>query len=192
MAKVIRYHEVGGPEVLRQEEIEVGQPGPGQVRLKQGAVALNFADTYFRSGLYPAPLPAGVGSEACGTITAVGDGVTDFKVGDRVTYTGALNTIGAYATERLISAAPLIRLPDNISFETAAAITMRGLTAAYLMRATRALMRNLPGTRSLIPCRPKPTGQFFSNKTGLNLQRSSLQYSRAQGFLKSSNCCKFS
>ncbi|MEG1130641.1 MAG: quinone oxidoreductase, partial [Comamonas sp.] len=134
MAKVIRYHEVGGPEVLRQEEIEVGQPGPGQVCLKQGAVALNFADTYFRSGLYPSPLPAGVGSEACGTITAVGDGVTDFKVGDRVTYTGALNTLGAYATERLISAAPLIRLPDSISFETAAAITMRGLTAAYLMR----------------------------------------------------------
>lgn len=134
MAKVIRYHEVGGPEVLRQEEIEVGEPGPGQVRLKQGAVALNFADTYFRSGLYPSPLPAGVGSEACGTITAVGDGVTDFKEGDRVTYTGALNTIGAYATERLIAAAPLIRLPDNISFETAAAITMRGLTAAYLMR----------------------------------------------------------
>ena len=134
MAKVIRFSEIGGPEVLRCEEVDVGEPGPGQVRLKHGAVALNFADTYFRSGLYPAPLPAGIGSEACGTVTAVGPGVTNVKVGDRVTYTGAHNTLGAYATERLIDAAPLIHLPDAIDFETAAAITMRGLTAAYLMR----------------------------------------------------------
>jgi NADPH2:quinone reductase len=95
---------------------------------------LNFADTYFRSGLYPAPLPAGIGSDACGTVTAVGAGVTDFQPGDRVTYTGAHNTLGAYSTERLINASVLIRLPDAIGFETAAAITMRGLTAAYLMR----------------------------------------------------------
>ena len=134
MAKVIRFSEIGGPEVLRSEEVNVGEPGPGQVRLKHGAVALNFADTYFRSGLYPAPLPAGIGSEACGTVTAVGAGVTNVKVGDRVTYTGAHNTLGAYSTERLIDAAPLIHLPDGIDFETAAAITMRGLTAAYLMR----------------------------------------------------------
>ena len=134
MAKVIRFSEIGGPEVLRCEEVDVGEPGPGQVRLKHGAVALNFADTYFRSGLYPAPLPAGIGSEACGTVTAVGAGVTNVKVGDRVTYTGAHNTLGAYSTERLIDAAPLIHLPDAIDFETAAAITMRGLTAAYLMR----------------------------------------------------------
>ncbi|GGH56364.1 quinone oxidoreductase [Comamonas phosphati] len=134
MAKLTRFYEVGGPEVLRYEEVGVGEPGPGQVRLAHGAIALNFADTYFRSGLYPAPLPSGIGSEACGTVTAVGQGVMDFKVGDRVTYTGALNTIGAYSTERLISTTPLIRLPDAIDFETAAAITMRGLTAAYLMR----------------------------------------------------------
>ena len=134
MAKVIRFSEIGGPEVLRSEEVNVGEPGPGQVRLKHGAVALNFADTYFRSGLYPAPLPAGIGSEACGTVTAVGAGVTNVKVGDRVTYTGAHNTLGAYSTERLIDAAPLSHLPDAIDFETAAAITMRGLTAAYLMR----------------------------------------------------------
>ncbi|MBV8249643.1 MAG: quinone oxidoreductase [Comamonas sp.] len=134
MPKMTRFYEVGGPEVLRYEEVEVGDPGPGQVRLKHGAVALNFADTYFRSGLYPAPLPSGIGSEACGTVTAVGAGVTQFQVGDRVTYTGAHNTLGAYSTERLIDAAPLIRLPDAIGFETAAAITMRGLTAAYLMR----------------------------------------------------------
>ncbi|MEX8195423.1 quinone oxidoreductase family protein [Comamonas guangdongensis] len=135
MPKMTRFYEVGGPEVLRYEEVEVGDPGPGQVRLKHGAVALNFADTYFRSGLYPAPLPSGIGSEACGTVTAVGAGVTQFQVGDRVTYTGAHNTLGAYSTERLIDAAPLIRLPDAIGFETAAAITMRGLTAAYLMRS---------------------------------------------------------
>lgn len=134
MSKTVRFYEVGGPEVLRCENVEVGEPGPGQVRLKHGAVALNFADTYFRSGLYPAPLPAGIGSEACGTVTAVGAGVTNVKLGDRVTYTGAHNTLGAYSTERLIDAAPLMLLPDAIDFETAAAITMRGLTAAYLMR----------------------------------------------------------
>lgn len=134
MSKTVRFYEVGGPEVLRCENVEVGDPGPGQVRLKHGAVALNFADTYFRTGLYPAPLPAGIGSEACGTVTAVGAGVTNVKVGDRVTYTGAHNTLGAYSTERLIDAAPLMLLPDAIDFETAAAITMRGLTAAYLMR----------------------------------------------------------
>ena len=134
MAKVVRFHEVGGPEVLRYEDAIVGDPGTGQVRLKHGAVALNFADTYFRTGLYPAPLPAGIGSDASGTVTAVGEGVTAFKVGDRVTYTGAHNTLGAYSTERLIDASALIRLPDGITFETASAITMRGLTAAYLMR----------------------------------------------------------
>ena len=134
MSKTVRFYEVGGPEVLRCENVEVGEPGPGQVRLKHGAVALNFTDTYFRSGLYPAPLPAGIGSEACGTVTAVGAGVTNVKLGDRVTYTGAHNTLGAYSTERLIDAAPLMLLPDAIDFETAAAITMRGLTAAYLMR----------------------------------------------------------
>lgn len=134
MAKIVRFHEVGGPEVLRYEDATVGDPGPGQVRLQHGAVALNFADTYFRSGLYPAPLPSGMGSDACGTVIAVGEGVSAFKVGDRVTYTGAHNTLGAYATERLMNASALIRLPDEIEFETAAAITMRGLTAAYLMR----------------------------------------------------------
>lgn len=134
MSKSVRFDEVGGPEVLRCEEVEVGDPGPGQVRLKHGAVALNFADTYFRTGLYPAPLPSGIGSEACGTVMAVGPDVTNVKIGDRVTYTGAHNTLGAYCTERLIDATPLMHLPDAIGFETAAAITMRGLTAAYLMR----------------------------------------------------------
>ena len=134
MAKAVRMHQTGGPEVLRLEDIDVGEPGPGQVRLRHVAVGLNYADTYFRNGTYPMPLPAGMGVEASGVVQAVGEGVTNVAVGDRVTYTGFLNTLGAYSTERLIPAAPLIKLPDNIAFETAAAMTMRGLTSAYLLR----------------------------------------------------------
>ncbi|XUW91279.1 quinone oxidoreductase [Burkholderia sp. M6-3] len=134
MARAIRFHETGGPEVLRYEEVEVGDPGPGQVRLRHEAIGLNFADTYFRNGLYPVPMPAGMGVEAAGTVEAVGAGVTNVAPGDRVTYTGFINTLGAYSTERLIPAAPLIKLPEAISCETAAGMTMRGLTCAYLMR----------------------------------------------------------
>jgi NADPH:quinone reductase len=134
MAHAIRFHETGAPEVMRWEEVAVGAPGPGEVRLRHEAVGLNFADTYFRSGLYPVPLPAGMGVEAAGVVEAVGAGVTHVSPGDRVTYTGFVNTLGAYSTERLIPAAPLIKLPDAIACETAAAMTMRGLTAAYLMR----------------------------------------------------------
>ncbi|KWR75548.1 quinone oxidoreductase family protein [Cupriavidus sp. IDO] len=134
MSHAIRIHETGGPEVLRWEKVEVGHPGPGHVRLRHEAVGLNFADTYFRSGLYPMPLPAGMGVEGSGVVEAVGHGVENVSVGDRVTYTGFLNTLGAYSTERIVPAAPLIRLPDDISCETAAAMTMRGLTSAYLMR----------------------------------------------------------
>lgn len=132
--KAIRFYGTGTPEVMRYEDIEVGAPAVGQVRLRHVAVGLNYADTYFRDGTYPIPLPNGIGVEASGIIEAVGDGVTDFVVGDRVTYTGFLNTLGAYSTERLIAADALIKLPDDISCETAAAMTMRGLTAAYLMR----------------------------------------------------------
>jgi len=134
VAHAIRMHQPGGPDVLRFEEVAVGDPKPGQVRLRHAAVGLNFADTYFRTGLYPVPLPNGIGVEAAGVVEAVGEGVTNVSKGDRVTYTGFLNTLGAYSTERLIPAAPLIRLPDAISFDTAAAMTMRGLTSAYLMR----------------------------------------------------------
>ncbi|CAB3805348.1 Quinone oxidoreductase 1 [Paraburkholderia caffeinitolerans] len=134
MAHAIRFHETGAPEVMRWEEVNVGAPGPGEVRLRHEAVGLNFADTYFRSGLYPVPLPAGMGVEAAGVVEAVGAGVTNVVPGDRVTYTGFINTLGAYSTERLIPAAPLIKLPDAIACETAAAMTMRGLTSAYLMR----------------------------------------------------------
>ncbi|KWK53314.1 quinone oxidoreductase [Burkholderia stagnalis] len=138
MAHAVRFHETGGPEVLRRETVEVGEPGPGQVRVKHAAVGLNFADTYFRSGLYPVPLPSGIGVEAAGVVEAVGAGVTQVAVGDRVTYTGFLDTLGAYSTERLAPAAPLIRLPDAIACDTAAAMTMRGLTAAYLLRRIHA------------------------------------------------------
>lgn len=134
MNKAIRFYETGTPEVMRYEDIVVGEPSAGQVRLRHVAVGLNYADTYFRDGTYQIPLANGMGVEASGVVEAVGEGVTDFKVGDRVTYTGFLNTLGAYSTARLISANVLIKLPAEISCETAAAMTMRGLTAAYLMR----------------------------------------------------------
>jgi len=134
MAKAVRLHETGGPEVLRYEDVEVGRPGPGQVRLRHVAVGLNYADTYFRDGSYAVPMPSGLGVEAAGVVQEVGQGVPHLAVGDRVAYTGFIDTLGAYSTERLISAAPLIRMPETIAFETAAAMTMRGLTSAYLMR----------------------------------------------------------
>jgi len=135
MARAIRIHKVGGPEVLTLEQVDVGKPGPGQVRLRHGAVGLNYADTYFRSGVYPVPLPSGMGVEGAGQVLEVGEGVEAVDVGDRVTYTGFINTLGAYSDERLVPASALIRLPDAISFETAAAMTMRGLTAAYVCRS---------------------------------------------------------
>ncbi|KVP35663.1 quinone oxidoreductase [Burkholderia ubonensis] len=138
MAHAVRFHQTGGPDVLRWETVEVGDPGPGEVRVKHAAVGLNFADTYFRSGLYPVPLPSGIGVEAAGVVEAVGDGVTHVAVGDRVTYTGFVNTLGAYSTERLVPAAPLIKLPGAIACDTAAAMTMRGLTSAYLLRRIHA------------------------------------------------------
>lgn len=131
MAKAIRYNTFGPPDVLRWEAVDVGSPGPGEVRVRHEAVGLNFADTYFRSGLYPAELPAGMGVEAAGVIEAVGPDVEGFSEGNRVTYTGS--PLGAYSTERIMPAEPLIKLPEGIAFETAAAMTMRGLTAAYLL-----------------------------------------------------------
>lgn len=132
--KAIRFYESGSPEVMRYEDVEVGEPSAGQVRLRHVAVGLNYADTYFRNGTYPIPLPNGMGVEASGVVEAVSEGVTNVQVGDKVTYTGFLNTLGAYSTSRLIDANVLIKLPEGISCETAAAMTMRGLTSAYLMR----------------------------------------------------------
>ncbi|AGM30230.1 quinone oxidoreductase family protein [Mycobacteroides abscessus] len=132
MAYAVRIHETGGPEVLRGENVQVGAPGPGEVRIRHHAVGLNFADIYFRTGVYPVALPAGMGVAGSGIIEAVGPGVSQFGPGDRVTYTGS--PLGAYSTERVLPAAHLIGLPDGISCDTAAAITMRGLTTAYLLR----------------------------------------------------------
>src|SRR3954469_12568819 len=132
MAKGIHFHETGAPDVLRWEALTVGEPGAGEVRIRHAAVGLNFADTYFRTGLYPAALPAGMGVEAAGVIEEVGPGVSGFAEGDRITYTGS--PLGAYSTERVMDVAPLIKLPGTIPFETAAAMTMRGLTTGYLLR----------------------------------------------------------
>ena len=132
MENTIRFHQTGGPEVLRWEPAQVGQPGAGEVRIRHVAVGLNFADTYFRSGMYPAALPSGIGMEGSGVVEAVGEGVTHVKAGDRVAYTGS--PLGAYSTGRVMPAAPLVKLPEDLSFETAAAMMMRGLTSAYLMR----------------------------------------------------------
>lgn len=137
MAHAIRFYEPGPPEVMRWESTEVADPGPGEVRIRHAAVGLNFADTYFRTGLYPAALPAGLGVEAAGTVEAAGPGVTDYREGDRVTYTGS--PLGAYSTERVMPTASLIKLPDAIAFDTAAAMTMRGLTTSYLLRRIRPL-----------------------------------------------------
>lgn len=140
MAKAVRIHETGGPEVLKIEDVAVGEPGPGEVRVRHAAVGLNLADTYFRTGYYPVPLPNGMGVEAAGTIEAVGEGVTGFSAGDRVTYTGS--PLGAYSTERVMPAGSLFRLPDAIPFETAAASTMRGLSAAYWLLKTNPWLKS--------------------------------------------------
>lgn len=134
MAKAVRFYEAGAPDVLKIEDVVVPEPGPQQVSIRHVAVGCNFADTYFRDGTYPIPTPNGIGVEAAGIVTAIGDSVEHLAVGDRVTYTGFLNTLGAYCTERIIDAGPLIKLPESIGFETAAAMTMRGLTSAYLLR----------------------------------------------------------
>ncbi len=139
MARAVRFYEAGGPDVLQVEEVAVGDPGPGEVRIRHTAVGCNFADTYFRSGYYPAQLPAGIGVEGAGTIEAIGDDVTGFAPGDRVAYNGS--PLGAYSEARVMPAAPLFKLPDAISFEDAAASTMRGLSATYWLAKTNPRMK---------------------------------------------------
>lgn len=135
MTKAIRIHEHGGPEVLKWEEVEVGAPGPGQVRIKHHAVGLNYIDTYHRTGLYPpGSLPCVLGMEGAGEIVAVGSGVTEFKTGDRVAY--AMAPVGAYAEERLYPAERLVKLPDVLSYQQGAAMMLQGMTAEYLVRRT--------------------------------------------------------
>ena len=139
MAKAIRINRNGGPEVMEYVDVEVGEPGPGEARVRQHAIGINFIDVYFRTGLYPHPLPAGLGKEGAGVVEAVGEGVLDVKVGDRVAYAGGPN--GAYADVRNMPASVLVRLPDAISFDTAAAMMLQGLTVQYLFKRTTQLQR---------------------------------------------------
>jgi len=139
LAKVVRFYETGGPDVLRVEDLGVADPREGEVRVRHVAVGMNFADTYFRQGYYPVPLPNGMGVEASGVIEAVGSNVNGWRVGDRVTYTGS--PLGAYATERVMPVGSLIKLPVDITHEMAAAMTMRGLSAAYWLLKTNPWMK---------------------------------------------------
>jgi NADPH2:quinone reductase len=142
MVVAVRVHKVGGPEVLTYEDIAISAPGQGQVRVKQHASGVNFIDTYFRMGLYPSPvgLPFVAGNEAAGEVVAVGPGVSDLKVGDRVGYVVAL---GCYAAERLVPADRVVKLPENVSYEQAAAMMLKGMTAAYLLRRTFKVERGM-------------------------------------------------
>jgi NADPH2:quinone reductase len=137
MVKAIRMNRTGGPEVLEYVDVELGAPGPGEARVRHEAIGVNFIDVYFRTGLYPQPLPGGLGKEAAGVVEAVGDGVTHVKVGDRVAYAGG--ALGAYSEARNIEASVLLRLPDDIGFDTAAAMMLQGLTVQYLFNRTHKL-----------------------------------------------------
>ncbi len=136
MVAAVRIHKTGGPDVLTYEEVQLGDPGQGEVRIKHTAIGLNFIDTYFRSGRYPAPcgLPMTLGNEAAGVVTAVGAGVSNVKTGDRVAY--CTSPGGGYSTERNIAADKLVKLTDKVDDKTAAGMMLKGLTAQYLVRQT--------------------------------------------------------
>ncbi len=168
MVAAVRVHKVGGPEVLTYEEIEVPAPGPGQLRVKQHAIGVNFIDTYFRSGLYPAPggLPFVAGNEAAGEVVDVGSGVSEFKRGDRVTY---VQGPGCYIAERNVPAERVVKLPADISYEQAAGMMLKGMTAEYLLRRTfkvekgmNVLMQAAAGGVGLILCQ-------WANHIGANV-----------------------
>lgn len=133
MTRAVRIHRTGGPDVLTLETVDTGQPGAGEVLVRQTAIGLNFIDTYQRSGLYPLALPATLGMEAAGVVEALGPGVTDPGIGDRVAYP---MTAGAYASERIMPADRLVRIPDGVSDETAAAMMLKGMTVEYLLMRT--------------------------------------------------------
>jgi len=145
MPKAIVIHETGGPDVLKFEEVEAAPPSPGEARIRHHAIGLNFIDIYFRSGLYPSPsgLPFTPGNEGAGEVIALGEGVSGLAIGDRVAYVGPL---GSYGEERNIAADRLVKLPDGISYETAAGMMLKGMTAEYLLKRTFAVR---PGTRVL-------------------------------------------
>ncbi len=145
MPFAIRIHQTGGPEVLRWEEVAVGDPAPGEARVRHEAVGLNFIDTYHRTGLYPLPLPSGLGMEGAGVVEAVGAGVEDLCPGDRVAYAGG--PVGAYSQVRCMPADRLLKMPDTLDFRSGAAMMLQGLTSAYLLRRT---YRVEPGDAVLI------------------------------------------
>jgi NADPH2:quinone reductase len=134
MTKAIRIYEHGGPEVMKWEDVEVGAPGPNEVRLKTTAAGLNFIDTYHRIGMYKVPLPAVIGREGAGVVVAVGANVTDIAVGDRIAY--ASSPMGAYAEERLMPADRVVKIPDGVTDQQAASMMLKGMTAQYLLRRT--------------------------------------------------------
>ena len=156
MVKAVQVHAYGGPDVLKLEDISVAQPAEGQVLVRNRAIGLNYIDIYFRSGAYPAPqLPFVLGNEGAGDVLAVGSGVTEFKVGDRVAYPGPL---GAYAEERVLPAAMLVKLPDAVSYEQAATMMLKGLTAEYLLHRTYKVK---PGDVILVHAAAGATGQLL-------------------------------
>jgi NADPH2:quinone reductase len=168
MVAAVRVHKVGGPEVLTYEDITVPAAEPGQIRVKQHAIGVNFVDTYFRMGLYPAPggLPFVAGNEAAGEVVEVGSGVSDFKRGDRVAY---VQGPGCYTQERVVPADRAVKLPDNISYEQAAGMMLKGLTVQYLVRRTfkvekgmNVLMHAAAGGVGLILCQ-------WANHLGANV-----------------------
>lgn len=139
MPKAIRIERTGGPEVMACVDIDVGPPAAGEAQVRHGAIGVNFIDVYFRSGLYPAAMPSGLGQEAAGVVVAVGPNVTEVKVGDRVAYSGG--SPGAYAELRNVPSRTLVKLPKSISFETAAAMMLKGMTVQYLFRRTYRLQK---------------------------------------------------
>jgi NADPH:quinone reductase len=145
MPLAIRLPQTGGPEVMRLEEVAVGDPAPGEARVRHEAIGLNYIDIYHRSGLYPLPLPAGLGLEGAGVVEAIGEGVTVVRPGDRVAYAGG--PVGAYCQVRCLPADRLLPLPDSLDFQTGAAMMLQGLTSAYLLRRT---YRVQPGDAVLI------------------------------------------
>lgn len=134
MTKAVVIDQAGGPEQMKLVDVEVGQPGPGEIRIRHKAIGLNYIDVYQRSGLYPFPMPLKLGMEASGVIEAVGEGVTHLKVGDRAAY--ASNPPGSYSEARVMPAKTVCKLPDAISFETGAAMMLKGMTAGYLLKRT--------------------------------------------------------
>lgn len=138
MAKAVRYHKSGGPEVLQVDDVAVGEPGKGQVRIRHTAIGVNFVDTYQRSGLYPMQLPQTAGNEGAGEVDAVGAGVTDLKAGDRVCYTGLP---GSYCEQRVVPADRMVKLPKDITEEQAASMLLKGLTVHYLIFSTYAVKK---------------------------------------------------